>query len=145
MDYRAMFDSEYVGAWDLPPGKDVVVTIASVSKGEVTGQGGRKARKPIVKFVGREKGLLANKTNARAIAGMYGNDTAAWVGKRVALYATRTMMGSEEVDCVRVRPTIPKGQKIANGKAEAAEKRDFQPTDKEIAALEDETDAEVSQ
>ena len=109
MDYRAMFDREYIGAWDLQ-GKDATVEIASVVAGELTGSGGKKAKKPIVRFVGKEKGLALNKTNGKIIAGMFGPDTKDWVGKRVTLYPTMTTFGSEQMECIRVRPVIPVGQ-----------------------------------
>lgn len=117
-DYRAMFDRDYIGSWDLPG--DVVVTISEVKAGEVVGNGGRKAKKPIVRFEGKEKALLCNKTNAKTIAALYGNDTANWVGKRITLYPTKTQMGGEEVDAIRVRPAAPKGRAATpNGRAAA--------------------------
>lgn len=111
-DYRSMFDRDYIGSWDLG-GKDVTVTISKVLAGELTAQGGRKSRKPIVYFEGKEKGFVLNKTNAKTIAGLYGTDTAEWVGKGITIYATTTQMGGDTVDCIRVRPVMPK-----RGKAE---------------------------
>ena len=104
-DYRTFFDRDYIGAWDLPG--DVTVTISKVEGRELISAGGRKTRKPVVWFEGKEKGLALNKTNSKIIATLYGNDTAGWVGKRVTLYPTKTSMGPETVDCVRVRPTVP--------------------------------------
>lgn len=105
-DYRTMFDRDYVGAWDLKG--DTTVAIERVEAKELTAQGGRKSKKPIVYFTGAEKGLACNKTNAKIIAAMYGNDTAAWAGKKITLFATTTSMGGETVDCIRVRPVVPK-------------------------------------
>jgi len=106
-DYRSMFDRDYIGSWDLN-GRDVVVTIAKVEAKELTSQGNRKTRKPVVFFEGKEKGLALNKTNAKAVAGMYGTKTEEWVGKKITLYPTQTAFGHETVDCIRVRPSIPK-------------------------------------
>lgn len=105
-DYRSMFDSEYIGAWDLS-GKDVTVTIERVEAGTLTAAGGRKSRKPIVHFSGGKKGMALNKTNAKAIAAMYGADTRNWAGKAITIYPTKTEMAGETVDCIRVRPGIP--------------------------------------
>ncbi len=107
-DFRTLFDRDYIGAFDLQ-GREVVVTIRKVVGGELTAQGGRKSRKPILYFVGKEKGMICNKTNAKAIAGMYGNFTEAWVDKRITLYVgmTRDPSGGGEVECIRVRPTVP--------------------------------------
>lgn len=102
-----MFDAKYVGAWDLPKGRDVVVEIESVAGETLVAQGNKKNRKPVIKLKGKEKRFVVNKTNAALIAGMYGKDTTKWIGKRLALYATTTPFGREVHDCIRVRPTVP--------------------------------------
>ena len=105
-DYRALFDNEYLGAWDLA-GRDVVVTISKVRGVEITGEGGRKSKKPVLNFEGKAKAMISNKTNSKAIAGLYGNDTTQWVGKRITLYPTQTAFGGQTMDCIRVRPQAP--------------------------------------
>lgn len=106
MDYRSMFDRDYIGAWDLG-GKDVTVTISDVKAGELTGSGGKKAKKPVIYFEGKEKAMACNKTNGKVIAGMYGTDTRKWVGRKIVIYPTTTTFGSEQMECIRVRPQIP--------------------------------------
>ena len=120
MDYRTMFDSEYLGAWDLP--RDVTVTIATVKAGQLVGEKGRTAKKPIITFVGKQKGFAANKTNCRTIAAMYGTNTKEWIGKRITLYATTTEFGGKQMDCIRVRPQVPAAaaKRAQNGGAAAA-------------------------
>lgn len=115
--WRSFFDSKYLGSWDLPEGRDVPVTISRVEAGTLTSQGGRTDKKPIVYFVGKEKGLALNKTNAKCIAGIYGHDTAKWTGKPIALYVTQTSSPEGVVACIRVRPTPPKRRAQANGAA----------------------------
>lgn len=101
-DYRAMFDRDYIGAWDLG-GKDCTVTIARVQGTEITGSGGKKAKKPVIYFEGKERGMACNKTNGKVIAAMFGNDTSAWVGKKIVIYPTTTQFGGDTVECIRVR------------------------------------------
>lgn len=105
-DYRSMYDREYIGHWDLGT-KDVPLTIASVKGGELTAIGGRKSKKPILHFEGKEKGFVCNKTNAKTIAAMYGVHTEDWVGKKIILFVstTRNPDGGGDVECIRVRPT----------------------------------------
>lgn len=110
MDYRSMFDRDYIGAWDIPAGKDVVVTICKVEARKLRNKTAANT-KPVLFFVGKEKGFACNKTNGKAIAGMYGNDADKWIGKRISLYATTTTFGSETVECIRVRPMIPQSSK----------------------------------
>lgn len=112
VDYRSLYDRDYLGHFDLPEGRDVTVSISAVKGGELTAQGGRKSRKPIIFFEGKEKGLIINKTNGKAIANMYGPIIADWVGKRVTLYKAQTQMGGDTVDCIRIRPSVPSPRKV---------------------------------
>lgn len=102
-----MFDAKWLVAAHLQ-GRDATVTIESVRAGEIVGEAGRRDRMPIVKLRGKELPLGLNKTNCKTISAMYGNDTAAWVGKQITLFPT-TCKAKEGgiVDCIRVRPSIP--------------------------------------
>ncbi|HTD89375.1 MAG TPA: hypothetical protein VK663_01840 [Burkholderiales bacterium] len=115
MDYRTMYDRDYIGHFDLPEGKDMVLTIKNVVAGELTAVGGRKSKKPIVHFVGNVKPLICNKTNAKTIAALYGNAVEQWKGKRVTLCVstTRDPSGGGEVECIRIRPKAPAAGKEA--------------------------------
>ena len=109
-DVRTMYDKEFLYSFDLQ-GRDVTVEIARVKGGELTGTGGKKNKKPVLYFKGKEKGLALNITNARIIASMYGSfKSEDWLGKRVTLYPTTTTFGKETVDCIRIRPTKPNGK-----------------------------------
>jgi|SRR6185436_2027150 len=142
MDYRTMFDSEYLGAWDLP--RDVTVTIATVKAGQLVGEKGRTAKKPIITFVGKQKGFAANKTNCKTIAAMYGTNTKDWIGKKITLYATTTEFGGKQMDCIRVRPQVPAAAKRAqNGGAAAAPETEHVEHEHDDTELDD-TDDEQS-
>ena len=111
-DYRTMFDSDFVGAWDLP--EDRIVTIARVEPLQV---GKEKKLKPIVHFAEPGmKPLVCNKTNAKAICAMYGNYVEAWIGKKITIFRTQTDSFGEIVDCIRVRPGMPLVAEQANGR-----------------------------
>src|SRR3990167_139657 len=107
-DYRTMFDRDYIGHFDLQ-GRDVTVTISKVIAGQLTAQGGRKSKKPIIYFNGKEKGMICNKTNSKTIASLYGNFVEGWVGKSITLYVsmTRSPEGGDDVQCIRIRPQVP--------------------------------------
>lgn len=109
-DYRSLYDKDYIGAWDLDSG-DRTIVITKVIAGQLTGQGGRKSKKPVVYFRGSEKGFALNATNGKTIAALYGNHVENWVGKRITLYksSTRNPDGSGDVDCIRVRPQVKDG------------------------------------
>jgi hypothetical protein len=113
-DYRRMFDQTYLGSWDLVNAKgehiDVTVTISKVEAGELPKTHGskeerkKKDRRPLLSFQGKEKRMVCNKTNAKAIAGMFGNDTEKWIGKSITLYATVVSSPDGDVEAIRVRP-----------------------------------------
>ena len=115
-DYRGMFDHEYLGAWDFA-GRDHTMEIARVVVAELTGDAGRRSKKPVVHFKDTQKGLALNKTNARTIAALYGNDTRSWIGKRVTLFATTTTFGRETVECIRIRPELPREKESTHAAA----------------------------
>jgi hypothetical protein len=120
-------DKEHLYAFDLD-GREVTVQIEKCFAGELQGDKGRKSKKPMLKFVGKEKKLAINKTNGKTIASLYGTDADSWAGQWITLYPTTTEFGGETVDCIRVRPHVPQGKaasprssKNGNGKAAAKE------------------------
>lgn len=111
-DYRKFFDKPYLGHWDLPDGRDVVVTIEKVEAGELHVPGKKPEKKPLITLRKTEKKMVCNATNSKTIAKMYGVNVEDWVGKAIALYKTTTnAQGGEQVECIRVRPTAPKPKK----------------------------------
>lgn len=106
--WKEMTDREYLFAFDLK-GKDCTVTIDKVTAGTLV-NGTKKTRKPLVFFKESKEGkpLGMNATNCKTVAALYGTDTDAWIGKRITLYPTTTSFGGETVECIRVRPAVPK-------------------------------------
>jgi len=107
--WRKMFDERFIGSWDFEGKPEGVVTIKSVQIEELQTQDGTSAKKPVLYFTKGKKGMVLNKTNARVIAELYGNDTDKWVGKSVALFATTCQAFGKTVECVRVKNQRPDG------------------------------------
>lgn len=107
-DFRSMYDSNYLYAFDLK-GRDVTVTIRDVRAVKVKNSE-KEEKKPIVYFKESKdaRGLVLCKTNGKSIAQMYGNDTDAWIGKRVTLFAAMVDAFGKTVEAIRIRPMIPK-------------------------------------
>jgi hypothetical protein len=112
-DFRSMYDSSWIYAFDLK-GRDVTVTIKEVRAAKIENgreRGEKKTqRKPVLFFKESkdQRGLVLCKTNGKTIAAMYGNDTDAWIGKRVTLFPTVTdAFGQSNVECIRIRPKAP--------------------------------------
>ena len=92
------FPGRYFKAETLA-GKARVLRIGAVERDKLS-DGSVKA---VVKFEDEPMKLILNRTNANAIATLYGNNTDNWIGKLIELYPTRTPFGSNMVDAVRVR------------------------------------------
>lgn len=104
------FPSKFLKASDLK-GAEPTVTVDRVEYEEV---GKDKDRKAVLYFVGKEKGLVLNKTNANKIIQLLQSPiTEEWHGRKIRLFATETNFGSELVDCIRVKaaPSAGNGSK----------------------------------
>lgn len=116
--------SNFLKKEDLPnPAK---VKIKSIDLMEFE-QDGKPQRKLVLEFEGKEKKLACNKTNARTIAALHGDETDNWVGKEITLYNDPTVsMGDKVVGGIRVLyvpPGVPEsasGGSFEDGKAEDA-------------------------
>ena len=66
--------------------------------------GQKREMKAVLYFVGKDKGLVLNKTNANKITELSGSGiTEEWHGVKVRLYATETQFGGDTVDCIRIK------------------------------------------
>lgn len=99
--WRKLFNEKYIGSWDLESGP-VTITIAGVGHEDVVDHKGEKETVPVLSIEKTDKKLVLNKTNARTIATLHGDDTDEWVGKKVRLKVERVMAFGSMVDAVRV-------------------------------------------
>lgn len=138
--WRSLIEKDYLGAWDLVgrdgKPKDFTLEIDSVESQKLKTKETPKGKgKCVIRFKVARKGFVSNATNCETIEGMYGEDYNLWVGKKITLYATTTMMAGKKrgdpmrkVPCIRVRPSIPKG---------AAEAMEEKEVDTEMRAAQD--------
>lgn len=91
------FPSTYLKAAELGKARPVV-TIREVVVEDIGDE-----TKPILYFVGKEKGLVLNKTNANMITEILGTDeTTDWIGKAIQLYVTKVDYQGRRVDAIRI-------------------------------------------
>lgn len=100
MKLSEAYPSKYLAADDLR-GQPVTVTIASAEVQEI-GQGQDKDRKIVLTFSGKSKSLVCNKTNAKTIAKLYGDDTDDWIGKPIILAPREVEFQGDMVWAIRV-------------------------------------------
>jgi hypothetical protein len=106
--WRSLVESKYLSHFELQ-GRDIPVTIKSVRMSEVIGAGGKKSKKALFMFEGKQKGAVMGVTCMKAIASLYGDDYDNWIGKRITLYPATTEASGETVGTIRVRNVAPSG------------------------------------
>ena len=94
-----IYQSKYLSYSDLQ-GKEPIVTVtqvevAKMDDGEV---------KLCIYVNNRPKGIILNKTNAKSIAALYGDESGAWIGKRVKLVTVWTEYAGKPVQAIRIVP-----------------------------------------
>ena len=100
MNISDAFPSKYLEHADLH-GREVTKKIARVQM-EVVGQNGDE--RPVLHFIGEQRGFVVNKTNATALSSVYGDDTEGWRGRDVILFPTRVDFRGTPTDTIRVKP-----------------------------------------
>ena len=98
--YKTAFGS-YIKAEDLG-GRQVRVTIERVAIEEIKSDN-KSEKKLVAHFAGKDKGLVLNKTNANAIAAVYGDDSDNWEGAEVDLYPAMVQFKDKMVEAIRVK------------------------------------------
>lgn len=98
-------DNKWLKAADLG-GRKHRLTIDSMETVEFK-QNGSTTRKVGINFVGKQKGLMLNKTNASLISKQYGDESDNWIGQTITIYPTTTEYQGDQVDCIRVELPVP--------------------------------------
>lgn len=102
-----LFPSNYLKSSDFSEEEDTIYTIKEL-KSQTLGQGKDAEDKYVMYFDEVTKGMVLNKTNAKVIATLYGDDTDDWEGKKIALYLTEVEFNGETMLGIRVRKRTPK-------------------------------------
>ncbi len=110
-------DSEYLGAEDIDPGTEPILTIKAIYNGMVTLQRGKENKDVIVFEEERVNGirnvrpLIVNATNRKTLRKIYKSVTVdALVGKRIQLYIdhnVRDPSSGDKIDGIRIKPKAP--------------------------------------
>jgi hypothetical protein len=104
------FPSKYLSAADLG-GNNIRVVMQNVELEKIGDD-----TKPVLYFRGKTKGLALNKTNSKAIAEVYGDETDDWAGGELILFSVMTDFQGKPVEAIRVRSPQPKDNKPAAAK-----------------------------
>lgn len=112
--WKNQFNYDYLGAYSLPDGKDIILTLKETKKEMVTGSNGQKSECFVAYFHENAKPMILNKTNCKTIEKLFNTpNIEEWVNKQIQIGSTRINAFGEMTDCLRVRPFAPKLQKNA--------------------------------
>ena len=109
-NWKKNYSSEHLDAADIPDGRSVTVSIVKIGTVELMGEKG-KEQKMLVTFTSSpqfralcpKSTWVAAKTCGYCLAAMFGNDDAAWIGKRVTLHSEEVEAFGDITEAVRVK------------------------------------------
>ena len=112
-DFRKFMDKSFLGSWDVPDGKDLVLTIDHVARDEVQNQQGKET-KMTLHFKEREyKPMICNTTNAKAISKAYGSTRVEdWEGKKIGIFKATISAFGQTQECLRIREYPPESDTL---------------------------------
>ena len=96
------YPSNYLKAADLQ-GKNILLKMDRVEYEKIG-----EDEKPVLFFVGKQKGIVLNKTNSAKIAAAYGDETDDWRDQEIVLFPAMVDYKGETVEAIRVRAPQPK-------------------------------------
>jgi len=94
-----IYSGAYLTGADLA-GRTWRMKVFAVAVEEV---GDDRESKLVMALDGAKKSLVLNKTNASTLAGAWGNDTEAWLGREVELFTVPVTFSGRTYDGLRVR------------------------------------------
>ena len=106
--WKKLENPDYIGAYSLDEGKDIIVTIDIVKREMITGQGGKK-EECTVAYLRGQKPFILNRTNMKMIQKIYNTPyIEEWKGKKITLYVAKIKaFGEDNVECLRIRKQTP--------------------------------------
>ena len=111
--WKRLINPDYLGAYSLDPGKDMILTIRSVNREMITGTGGKQEECTVCRWEENQKPMILNRTNCKTISKVCGSPyIEQWAGHRIQIYATTTRMAGETVECLRIRDKAPEDVQI---------------------------------
>jgi len=106
-----LHNPDYLGAYSLEPGKDMILTIKTVKNEMVQNPDGKKEECMIAIFVEPQKPMIINATNAKVIEKLYKTPyIEEWSGKKIQLFVDKIKAFGDVVEALRIRPKIPTSQ-----------------------------------
>lgn len=110
--WKKLTNPDYLGAYALDEGKDLIATIKNVQQEKVIGADGKKEECTVAHFVEPGiKPMILNTTNCKTIAKLYKTPfIEEWAGRKIQIFIDRVKAFGDVVEALRIRPFVPKVQ-----------------------------------
>lgn len=106
--WKKLTNPDYMGAYSLEDGKDIILTVDKVNREMVTGPDGKKEECTVIHWREKEKPMICNVTNARMIEKILKTPyIEEWSGKRLQICVKKVKAFGEVVDALRIRDFLP--------------------------------------
>lgn len=106
--WKKLTNPDYLGAYSLDNGEDIILTIDFVRTETVTGPEGKKEVCTVCHWKEREKPMILNSTNAKMIQKLLKTPyIEEWSGHKIQIGVEAVRAFGEIVDALRVRDKLP--------------------------------------
>lgn len=106
--WKKLSNPNYLGAYSIEDGKDMILTISNVRQEEVIGSDGKKEDCIVCYFSDADKPMILNATNCKQIAKLAGTPyIEKWVGLKIQVGIEKVKAFGDVVEALRVRKFAP--------------------------------------
>lgn len=107
--YKKLMNPNYLGAYSIEDGKDLVLTIQTVRQESVTGADGKHEDCVVCYFAENVKPMILNSTNLKMITKLLGTPYIEdWAGHKIQIGIEKVRAFGDIVEALRVRKNLPK-------------------------------------
>lgn len=86
--WKTQFNYDYLGAYSLPDGKDIVLTIRETKREQVVGASGKKEECFVAYFFENVKPMILNRTNCKTMTKIFKTPNfEEWINKQIQIGA----------------------------------------------------------
>ena len=107
--WKKLSNPNYLGAYSIEDGKDLILTIKTVRQETVIGADGKKDDCMVCYFADADKPMILNSTNAKTIQKLLKTPyIEEWAGCKIQIGVEKVRAFGDVVEALRVRKTLPK-------------------------------------
>lgn len=111
--WKKLTNPDYLGAYSIEDGRDLVLTIGSVGVEKVVGADGKKEDCVVCHWQEPQKPMILNATNMKMITKLLGTPfIEEWAGHKIQIGVEKVKAFGDVVDALRVRKQLPRVETI---------------------------------